>query len=129
LEQANGKLRLVLRSKKLLTRVEDFDSSRVLSNSLLGWNGQVSGARRRIRVYEYVFDERQLQALREARELSERTGLILEVTDLSQANALRRVWASGLGRVSGRMRPRLDSRTSVAPAEDSGGVRPLVCQP
>ena len=42
-------------------------------------------------VYECVYDERQKEALREARELAARTGLILEVTDLSRQSAVRRV--------------------------------------
>lgn len=124
----NGRLRLVLRSRKVLARVEDFDSNSVLSNSLMAWNGQVFGSRRRVMVYEYVFDERQTQALREARELSEKTGLTLEVTDLSRQSALKRVLRSGLAMVSAQVRPRSDSRPSLV-SGDSDRVRPVACQP
>jgi hypothetical protein len=128
LEANNGRLRLVLRSKKVLSRVADYDSNSVVSNSLLAWNGQVSGTRRRVMVYEYVLDERQARALREARELSEKTGLILEVTDLSRQNALKRLLTSGLSAMSGQLRPRLDSRSSFA-SENCDSIRPAACPP
>jgi hypothetical protein len=38
--------------------------------------------RRRVRVYDYLFDEKQASALSEVRELAARRGLVLEVTDL-----------------------------------------------
>lgn len=128
MEATKGKLRIVLESKKVLVRVEDFDSSSALSSSVLALNGQAFGTRRRISVYEYVFDERQMQALREARELSEKTGLVLEVTDLSRQNALKRALRSGLSMMSGRLRPRLDSRPSF-PSKKCDSIRPLACQP
>ena len=128
MEATNGRLRLVLKSKKVLARVEDFDSNSVLSNSLLAWNGQVFGSRRRVMVYEYVFDERQTQALREARELSEKTGMTLEVTDLSRQSALKRVLRSGLTAIGAQVRPRLDSKHSLA-SEGTDRVRPVACRP
>ncbi len=87
----DGKMRLVLRSTKVLARVEDFETNSVLSNSLQVWNGQVFGTRRRVLVYEHVFDERQKQALEEARELARRACLVFEVTDLSRQSALKRI--------------------------------------
>jgi len=129
LEATNGKLRLVLRSTKVLARIEDLESNSVLSNSLLAWNGQVFGTRRRVMFYEYVFDERQTQALREARELTRKTGLVLEVTDLSRQSALRRILRSGLSMIGGQVRLRSGSKSSLAAAEDSDCVRPLSSQP
>jgi len=125
----NGKLRLVLRSKKVLARVEDFETNSVLSNSILASNGQVFGTRRRVSVYEYVFDERQAQALKEARELSMKTGLVLEVTDLSRQGALRRILRSALAVIGGGARLRLGSRSSLGAGENSDCVRPLVGRP
>jgi len=129
LEATNGKLRLVLRSTKVLARIEDLESNSVLSNSLLAWNGQVFGTRRRVMFYEYVFDERQTQALREARELTRKTGLILEVTDLTRQNALKRILISGMSRIGGQARLRGGSKPSLVAADSSGCVRPLACQP
>ncbi len=91
----NGKLRLVLRSKKVLVRTEDYESSGVTPGSLTAWNGELFGTRRRVMVYDYVYDERQKQALKEARELATRTGLVLEVTDLSRRSPLRRILRLG----------------------------------
>ena len=129
MEATNGKLRLMLRSKKVLARIEEFESGGVSSNSLMAWNGQLFASKRRVAVYNYVFDDTQMQALCEARELARKAGLILEVTDLSRQNALKRVLRSGLGMTGGRVRPRLNSSQSSAAAENSDCVRPLSCQP
>lgn len=129
MEATNGELWLVLRSTKVVARTADFETNSVLSNSLLAWNGQVFGTRRRVMVYEYVFDERQTQALREARELTRKTGLILEVTDLTRQNAIRRILRAGMGMIGGEARLRWGSKPSLAAAENSGCVRPLASQP
>ena len=91
----NGKLRLVLRSKKVPVRIEVYQTTSAPSDSLTAWNGQLFGTRRRVVVYDYVYDERQAQALREAGELAAKTGLTLEVTDLTRRGALRRIWSLG----------------------------------
>ena len=70
----NGKLRLVLRSKKVLVRTEDYESSGVTSGSLTAWNGQLFGTRRRVMVYDYVYDERQKQALKEGARAGDEDG-------------------------------------------------------
>lgn len=101
MESTNGKLRLVLRSEKVLARIEEFQVGGVCSNSLMAWNGQLVSSRRTARVYEYVFDERQTRALNEARELARRTGLTLEVTDLTRQSPLRKIFrlrSGGIGR-------------------------------
>ena len=90
-----GRLRLVLKSTKVLVRIEDHRTNSGPSNSLTAWNGQLFATRRRVVVYDYVYDERQAQALREARELAAKTGLSLEVTDLSRRSALRRILKLG----------------------------------
>ena len=112
-----------------MARIEDYESNSVLSNSAMAWNGQLFGTRKRIRVYEYVFDERQMQALREAQELTKKTGLVLEVTDLSRQSALRRILRSGLSRIWGEVRLRSGSRPSLVAAENSDCVRPLASRP
>lgn len=91
----NGKLRLVLRSRKVPVRIEDYQTNSAPSDSLRAWNGQLFGTRRRVVVYDYVYDERQAQALKEVRELATKTGLVLEVTDLSRRSALRRILRVG----------------------------------
>jgi hypothetical protein len=90
-----GKLRLVLKSTKVLVRIEDYQTNSGPSGSLTAWNGQLFATRRRVMVYDYVYDERQALALREARELATKTGLVLEVTDLSRRGALRRILRFG----------------------------------
>jgi hypothetical protein len=85
----------VLKSKRVLVRTECYESSGVTPGSLTAWNGQVFGTRRRVVVYDYVYDERQKQALEGARELATRTGLVLEVTDLSRRGGLRRMLRLG----------------------------------
>jgi hypothetical protein len=75
-------------------RTEVYESSGVTSGSLTAWNGRVFGTRRRV-VYDYVYDERQKQALEEAREPATRAGLALEVTDLSRRSGLRRILKLG----------------------------------
>jgi hypothetical protein len=54
-----------------------------------------------LKVYDYVFDvfdEAQARALRETRELADRSGLALEVTDLTRQSLLRRMLGSALGK-------------------------------
>jgi hypothetical protein len=134
LEGTDGKLRLVLSSKKVLSRIEEFESGSVCSNSLLAWNGQLLVTRRRAKVYEYVFDGRQTRALSEARELAIRSGLVLEVTDLSRQNVLRRILRLGLSRFNGGARARLaspsGSRTTPAEPQDGrAAISPRASRP
>ena len=42
-------------------------------------------------MYDYLFDEAQERALRETRELAGRSGLVLEVTDLTRQSPVRRM--------------------------------------
>lgn len=83
-EATNGRLRLVLSSKKVLARVE------LVEDSLLAWDGTVRVRRKRVRVYDYILNEKQTSALSEARAMAARAGLVLEVTDLSRQGPLRR---------------------------------------
>ena len=130
----NGRLRLVLSSKKVMVRTEEFESGCVSSGSLLAWNGPLFVSRRRIAVYDYIFDEKQLCALSEARELASRSGLILEVIDLSRQSALKRVLRLGLSKVDGEAIARFASSSSskTTPGERQegrGGVISPVAQP
>jgi hypothetical protein len=86
MERTNGKLQLIISSKKVLARIERFDVSTP------GWNGQLYVSRRTVKVFDYVLDESQVRALKEAEELAARSGLTLEVTDLARQGALRRMW-------------------------------------
>ena len=88
-DSTNGRLKLVLSSKKVLARVD------LVEDSLLAWDGTVRVRKRRVRVYDYVLNEKQASALSEAQELARRKGLVLEVTDLSRQSALRRVLRLG----------------------------------
>jgi hypothetical protein len=99
-ETANGKLQLVIKSEKRVRMVE-FDVP------IMTRYGKVGVTKKRARVYEYVFDEGQMRALSEARELASRSGLVLEVTDLSRQSALRRMIRQGLSRI--RLVARIDT--------------------
>jgi hypothetical protein len=134
LEATIGKLRLVLRSKKVMARTEAFESGGVSSSSLMAWNGELFVSRRRIAVYDYVFDEKQTCALSEARDLARRSGLSLEVVDLSRQNALRRVLRLGLSMVNGeviaRFGPSSNSKTTqVEPQDKCADVISAVVRP
>lgn len=108
LETTNGKLRLFVSSKKVLTRVENYEAS------FRTPDGQLHVTRKTARIYERVLDDGQESALKESRELAIRRGLTLEVTDLSQRGALGRI--SML--VSGRIRaPALVERASLLNAK------------
>jgi len=85
LKATNSKLQLVVRSKKVLARIERFEVP------VMTMDGRVRFINRgTLKVYDYLFDEAQERALRETRELAVRSGLVLEVTDLTRQNPLRR---------------------------------------
>lgn len=132
MESEEGKIRLVLKSKRV-ARVTEFVGGAVSPNSLMSWSGPLFPSQKsRVMVYDYVFDERQAIALGEARELARRTGMVLEVTDLSRQNALERSLRSGLGRVGGAIaRARLDPKAPRGPQESGYErmVRQRACQP
>jgi hypothetical protein len=86
MEKTNGKLQLIISSKKVLARIERFNVYAP------GWNGQLYVSRRTAKVFDYVLDEPQVRALKEAEELAARSGLALEVTDLTRLGTLRRMW-------------------------------------
>jgi hypothetical protein len=101
MEDENGKIRLVLRSKRV-ARIAEFSSAGVSSSSLMSWHGPLAtSGKKRVVVYDYVFDDKQKRALEEARSLAKRTGLALQVTDLSRQNAMERALRSSLGTVAG----------------------------
>lgn len=97
----NGKLKLVVSSKKVLARVEEFQTGGVSTSSLMAWNGQLLSSRRRIAIYDYVLDEEQMKALTTAKEIAGKSGLVLEVIDLSRQNPLKRMLRLGMTKVSG----------------------------
>jgi len=96
MEETSGKMKLILTSRKVLVRVEQVE------DRFMTWDGQVRVNRRRVKVYDYLFDEAQSQALREARELASKSGMALEVTDLTRQGLLRRLLRSGLRTAGGR---------------------------
>jgi hypothetical protein len=106
LKTTNGKLQLVMRSERR-TRVVQFEVP------VMTWYGKVGVTTRRATVHDYVFDEGQVRALSEARELACRSGLVLEVTDLSREGALRRMLRLGLRGVGSDVRARMSSRRSL----------------
>ena len=92
---SNGKLQLVVRSKKVLARTERFDVPVMMQD------GRVSFINRgTLKVYDYLFDATQEKALREARDLACRSGMTLEVTDLTRQSPFRRIARLLLGRNS-----------------------------
>jgi len=126
LERTNGRLQLVVRSKKVLERVENFEVSTRL------WSGQLLVSKRTLNVHHYVFDEAQSKALDQARELAEESGLALEVIDLSRQSAIRRILRFGWGMGSVRSSPKVRRRTRpkvVQPQEKREDVSLAACQP
>jgi hypothetical protein len=111
LEKANGKLQLVMKSERMV-RIVEFDMP------IMTRYGKV-GTKKRATVYEYVFDEGQMRAMSEARKLTNESGLVLEVTDLSRQSGLRRMIRQRLSRISLAARIEAGSRQSpkTTPAE------------
>jgi hypothetical protein len=132
LESEKGKIRLVLKSRRV-ARVAEFGGGAVSTNSLMSWYGPLFPSQKsRVMVYDYVFDDRQAKALDEARDLARRTGLVLEVTDLARRSALESALRSGLGRVGGAIaRARLDLKALRGPQESSYErmIRQQACRP
>jgi hypothetical protein len=132
LESESGKLRLVLRSKRV-ARVAEFRGAGGSPNSLMAWYGPLTPSQKsRTVVYDYVFDEKQTKALGEARDLAKRTGLVLEVIDLSTQNALERALKTNLSKVEGAIvRLRLDLKALRGPQESSYErmIRQQACRP
>ena len=92
-----GKIRLVIQSKKVLVRIEDY------AQPIITPGGQVVHSKTgKVRVYDYVLDENQRRTIADATELARKSGMILEVTDLSRQSFVRRAISSGLGRIGGR---------------------------
>jgi len=95
LKAINSKLQLVVRSKKVLARIERFEVP------VMTMDGRVRFVNKgTLKVYDYLFDEAQERALRETRELAVRSGLVLEVTDLTRQSPLRRAVRFVLARES-----------------------------
>ena len=94
------KLRLVVRSEKM-TRIVEFEVP------LMSVYGKVGVTKKRAMVYDYVLDERQSDAVGQARELASSFGIPLEVTDLAQENALKRMIRLVSGRGGRAVLPQL----------------------
>jgi hypothetical protein len=96
-----GTLHLVVKSKKVAVRI-----ARVATPlpSLAVPYAQAYTAPKLVLVFDYEFEEDQLRVLSESRELAARTGLKLEVTDLTRQSPLKRL-AMRIGGVS-RAAPR-----------------------
>jgi hypothetical protein len=86
LATTNGKLQLVVRSKRVLARTERFDVPVMMQDGRVRFISKGT-----LNVYDYVFDETQENVLREARDLACRSGMVLEVTDLTRQSPLRRI--------------------------------------
>lgn len=128
METTNGRLQLVVSSKKVLARIESYDVSFRTSD------GQLHVNKRTARIYDYVLDEGQTRALRESRELASKSGLTLEVTDLSQQGALGRMLRTAFGRNHMQVQLdrglRLNAKTQLEDCQEGcEGVTSLVSQP
>jgi hypothetical protein len=86
LKSTNSKLQLVVRSKKVLARIERFEVPVMTQDGRVRFISKGS-----LKVYEYLFDEAQERALRETRDLAARSGVVLEVTDLTRQSPVRRM--------------------------------------
>jgi len=123
LRTTKGKLQLVMRSERR-TRIVEFEVP------LMTWYGKVGVTRRRAEVHDYVFDDGQVRALSEARELAGRAGLVLEVTDLSREGALRRILRTGLRGSGAGIQAGMSSRQSLkAGSVEAQDVTSQVCRP
>jgi hypothetical protein len=126
MEAADGKLKLVMKSEKV-ARIVEYEVP------LMTYYGKVGSTRRRARVYDYVFDERQMRALREARELASKTGLVLEVTDLTRQNALKRVIRLGFASIGHKRTSPLvfsgSSKTAAGTQDACARVNSPACLP
>ncbi len=123
METVNGKLQLVISSKKVLVRVERVE------DSFMTWDGQVRVNRRRVKVYDYVFDDSQARALKEARELASKSGMELVVTDLTRRSALERFFRSGLNMIRAQARVRTVTAEKGTGPRSSDSLRPQACRP
>lgn len=85
MKTTNGKLQLVVRSRKTLARIERFDVPVMTQDGRVRFINKGT-----LKVYDYVFDEPQERALRETRDLASKSGLVLEVTDLTRQSPVRR---------------------------------------
>ena len=89
MEANKSKLKLIVSSRKVLVRIEGFD---VHVDDGRGYSYR--GLKRAL-VYDYVLDDEQTRAMKEAKELARRTGMRLEVTDLTRSNFLKRLLVTG----------------------------------
>jgi hypothetical protein len=80
-----GKITLYVRSKKALVC-----DSVVTLPTFPGLLGPMVPHRERLRVYENVFDEEQLEAIQHSKTLAASLGIGLEVKDVSKSNAVVR---------------------------------------
>ncbi len=86
MRSSSGKLQLVVRSKKVLARIERFDVP------VMTQDGRISFINKgTLKVYDYLFEEAQANAVREAQGLARRSGMVLEVTDLTRQSSLKRL--------------------------------------
>jgi hypothetical protein len=95
LKSNSSKLQLVVRSKKVLARIERFEVPVMTQDGRVRFINKGS-----LKVYDYLFDEAQERALRETRDLARRSGLVLEVTDLTRQSPVRRIMRFLLARNS-----------------------------
>jgi hypothetical protein len=120
--RSDPKMRLTVKSRKVLVRIEEY------SQPLVSMSGVIRlGDRRKVRVYDYVLDERQARAVAEARELAQRSGVALEVTDLSRKGALWRALSSGRDRMGGLVVHRETARPQGEKPGRIGPTRQLCC--
>jgi hypothetical protein len=86
-EPSSGTIHLILKSRKVArsSRVE------VPQLSVGDIHGRMYTISKYVTVWDYEFEEDQLNLLKEARQLSERTGMRLELVDLTRQGPLRRI--------------------------------------
>lgn len=86
MKTTNGKLQLVIRSRKTLARIERFDVPFMTQDGRVRFINKGT-----LKVYDYLLDDGQAQVLRESQELARRSGMVLEVTDLTRQSPLKRM--------------------------------------
>jgi hypothetical protein len=94
--RSDGKIRVVVRSRKVPLRTFDF------TEPVYSPLGVLMGARSsRLVAYDYILDEQHMKALEEGQRLACNLGLELEVIDRAKSGLLGRVLSSLGGRRGG----------------------------
>jgi hypothetical protein len=109
-----GTLHLIVKSRKVMVRMVRVEAPQF---SLADLHGRVYTTPGFVPVFDYELGEDQLKLLTESRELAERTGLRLEVTDLTRQSPFKRLVMRLGGGVPGAVLRPSPGKDIIAAAE------------